>query len=130
VGWAVIGSTRRIRVFIHREPTDMRKAYDTLGAIVVHQLHGDVLSGDLFLFVGKDKKRAKVLYFDGTGMCLFSKRMDKGSFMAPWEANGRAEMTSSELALFLEGARWVGHQPLSPPALRPDELFLQPGDFV
>lgn len=125
----MIGNTRRIRVFVHRQPTDMRKAYDTLGAIVVHQLRGDVLSGDYFLFVGKDRKRAKVLYFDGTGMCLLSKRMDKGRFMAPWEAKGRAEMTASELALFIEGAQLVGHQPLSPPQLKRDELYLRPSDF-
>ena len=125
----MIGSSRRLRVFVHRQPTDMRKAFDTLGAIVTGQMRGDLLSGDYFLFVGKDRKRAKVLYFDGTGLCLLSKRMDKGRFMAPWEDQGREELTASELALFIEGAQWVGHHPLSPPALRRDELFLRPRDF-
>jgi transposase len=125
----MIGSTRRVRVFVNRAATDMRKAFDTLAAIVREQMKGDVLSGDLFLFVGKDRKRAKCLFFDGTGLCLFAKRLDKGRFAAPWENGGREEMTATELALFLEGSALVGRQPLSPPALRREELFLPPTAF-
>jgi len=108
----------------------MRKSYDTLSGVVRHQMGSDVLSGDLYLFVGKDLRRAKVLYFDGTGLCLFQKRLSTGRFPAPWESGGRAEMTQSELALFLEGSRLVGRQPLSPPALAVQDMFVAPGQFA
>lgn len=112
----MIGSTRQLRVFACSTAVDMRKSFDTLSALVADSLKKDVLSGELFLFVGKDRKRAKVLFWDGTGLCLYSKRLEKGRFVAPWkrETKGALVMTMSELALFLEGSEFVGRLPLSP----------------
>lgn len=124
----MIGLTRKVRVFINREVTDMRKSYDTLAGLVRQQLGADVLDGDLYLFVGKDRRRAKVLYFDGTGMCLFQKRLSSGRFPAPWE-DTRAELTQSELALFLEGAKPVREVPRSPPSLTRTDMFVSPDAF-
>lgn len=90
----------------------MRKQYDSLAAVVTGAMGRDILSGDLYLFVGKRRTRAKVLYFDGTGLCLFQKRLARGKFAAPWE--GQKELTESELQLLLEGAEMVGSMPLSP----------------
>jgi transposase len=94
----------------------MRKSFDTLSVIVTNQLERDLLQGDLFLFVGKDRKRAKVLLWDGTGMCIYAKRLSKGRFTAPWlsESEGALRMTVSELTLFLEGCTLAGKVPLSP----------------
>lgn len=113
----MIGSTRQVSVFAFGEPTDMRKSYDTLAVLVTRELGRDVLSGDLFVFVGKTRRRAKVLYFDGTGLCLFQKRLEKGRFAAPWQQRGEGVLrwTMSELSLFLEGSELVGRVPLSPP---------------
>lgn len=113
----MIGSTRQVRVFVHREPVDMRKHFDSLAALVVSGLKREPLSGDVFLFVGKTRRRAKVLYWDGTGLCLFAKRLEKGRFSAPWErlGSGPIEWTMSELSLFFEGSELVGHLLLSPP---------------
>lgn len=116
----MIGLPRGLSVFAMSEPVDMRKSFDTLAAVVSLLMKRDVLTGDLFLFVSKDRKRAKVLYFDGTGMCLFAKRLDKGQFSAPWKQR-RVEMTLSELALFIEGSEATRH-PLSPPLLRHADL--------
>jgi len=116
----VIGLPRGLSVFAMNEPVDMRKSFDTLAAVVSLLMKREVLTGDLFLFVSKDRKRAKVLYFDGTGMCLFAKRLDKGQFSAPWKQR-RVEMTLSELALFIEGSDAMLH-PLSPPLLRHADL--------
>ena len=107
----MLGLSRRVRVFAYRAPVDMRKSFNTLSALVL-ELGQDLLAGDAFLFVGKSRRRAKVLWFDGTGLCLLAKRLEKGRFSAVWE---RAELTSSELVLFLEGSDAIGRVPLSPP---------------
>lgn len=112
----MIGSTRQVRVFAYRDPVDMRKAYDSLSALVVEGLGREVMSGELFLFVGKTRRRAKVLYWDGTGLCLFAKRLEKGRFAAPWErkGDGPLTLTMSELALLLEGSELALRVTLSP----------------
>ena len=89
-------------------------------ALVEVEMKRDVLEGDLFLFVSRNCKRAKVLYFDGTGLCLLAKRLECGSFGAPWKQR-RSELTLSELALFIEGSDATRH-PLSPPLLRRADL--------
>lgn len=112
----MIGSTRQLRVFAFSTAVDMRKSFDTLAALVTEELKKDVLCGDLFLFVGKDRRRAKVLFWDGTGLCLYSKRLEKGRFVAPWkrEKKDALTLTMSELTLFLEGSELVGRVALSP----------------
>lgn len=112
----MIGLPRGLSVFVHDEPTDMRKSFNTLSAIVEHEMKRDLLEGDLFLFVSRDRKRAKVLYFDGTGLCLLAKRLERGRFSAPWKQR-RHEITLTELSLFIEGSEAV-RGPLSPPLLR------------
>jgi len=102
----------------------MRKSFNTLSAIVEEQMQHSVLAGDVFLFVSSDRKRAKVLYFDGTGLCVLAKRLDKGHFAPLWKrkrARG-AEMTMSELSLFIEGSETVGRIPMSPPLLQRADL--------
>lgn len=109
----MIISARQVDVFAHAEPVDMRKSFDTLAALVKHDLGQDLLSGSLFLFISKDRKRAKVLYFDGTGLCLFAKRLDKGRFAAVADRarNRSVKMTLSELTQFIEGSNWIGRSP-------------------
>jgi transposase len=118
----VIGLGRRVPVYAYGEAVDMRKSFDTLGAIVREHVKHDVLDGALYVFVGKDRRRAKVLYWDGTGLCVLAKRLEKGKFAAPWEKKKPLlEWTTSELALFLEGSELVGRVALSPPAWTPAE---------
>lgn len=81
----MIGAHARVPVFAWCEPADMRKGFETLAAIVREQAGIDPLSGALFLFTNKQRTHAKVIYFDGTGMCLLSKRLAKGRFVALWE---------------------------------------------
>jgi len=106
----VLGLSRRMRVFAYQAPTDMRKSFNTLAALVL-EMGQDVVAGDAYLFVGKRRRRAKVLWFDGTGLCLLAKRLERGRFAAVWE---QAELTSSELVLFLEGSEAIGRIALSP----------------
>ena len=113
----MIGSTRNVRVFAYAGPADLRKGYNGLYGLVRNRMDRDPLSGDLYLFTNRKRSSCKVLTFDGTGLCLFCKRLERpGKFAALWrEGGGDVELTQSELALYLEGCRQVGYQPLSPP---------------
>ena len=110
---------RRVAVYAHSAPTDMRKGFDSLCGVVTEQVGKHPLSGDVFLFVSRDRIGAKVLHFDGTGLCLYVKRLERGRFAALWrdEAAGQMTLTVSELDLFLDGSALVGRLPLTPPAL-------------
>ena len=112
----MIGSTRAVAVWAYPAPADLRKGYNGLYGLVKNELHQDPLSGALYLFVNRKRTSCKVLMYDGTGLCIFMKRLEKGRFAALWrDGNGQPlRLTSSELALFIEGCRLVGRQPLSP----------------
>lgn len=112
----MISTGRKVRVFALGEPCDMRKQFDTLAALVKSKMAQELTSGDLFLFVAKNRRRAKVLYFDGTGLCLFAKRLEQGRFAAVWEASQGAtrQLTTTELSLFLEGSLLIEKRSVSP----------------
>ena len=109
----MIVSARQVAVFACAEPVDMRKSFDTLAALVKESLGQDLLSGSLFLFVSRNRKRAKVLYFDGTGLCLFAKRLEKGVFapVCDRERSRSIKLTLSELTQFIEGSAMIGKSP-------------------
>ena len=121
----MIGSTRNLRVFAYAAPADLRKGFDGLYGIVTSELSRDPLDGDCFLFVNRARSRAKVLVWDGTGLCIYMKRLEQGRFACLWDAKGAessVELTMSELALFLEGSELVGKISLSPKRIKPSPL--------
>ena len=93
------------RIYLCTSPTDMRKGFDTLAALVKEFLAQDPLSGHLFLFVGRAKDRLKILYWDADGFALWYKRLEEGTFRLPRVRGGDAsvELKASELAMMLEG---------------------------
>lgn len=123
----MISLPRSVRIFAHREPVDMRKSFDTLAAVVRLAMGSDVMKGDVFVFVGRRRRHAKALWWDGTGLVLLAKRLAKGRFAAPWERDGKGAIvwTTTELALFLEGSELVGRRAVSPPAWQPAERQLE-----
>ena len=110
----MIGASPSVKVFAYTGSVDMRKGFDGLFGLVKTHLGRDPLSGDLFVFVSRNRKRAKVLLWDGTGMCLYAKRLERGRFARLWGEGNCRELTVSELALFLEGCVEVGRRSLSP----------------
>lgn len=109
---------RRVTAYAYTAPVDMRKGFDGLTAVVEQKLGRDPLSGELFLFVSRNLIRAKVLYWDGTGLCVFAKRLEQGRFARLWsEEEATVRLTLSELQLFLEGSKLVGKISLSPPEM-------------
>jgi transposase len=123
----MLGSSRRVSVFAFSGPVDLRKGYDGLGALVSGELGQDPLSGDLFLFVNRRRTMAKVLLWDGTGLCIFSKRLEQGRFACLWKAPGTdsIRLTNNELQLFLEGSQLIGRMRISPPENLPKPLARQ-----
>lgn len=117
----MIGSTRNVRVWAHAAPTDLRKGYNGLYGLVREKMELDPLSGDMFLFVNRRRTSCKVLMYDGTGLCLYCKRLEQGRFARLWreQVDGHIVLTQSELSLFLEGSQQVGYLELSPPEVRP-----------
>jgi transposase len=112
----MIGSTRQVAVWAYGAPADLRKGFDGLSALVSQGLGRDPLSGDCYLFVNAPRKHAKVLLWDGTGLCIYAKRLEQGRFACLWrDATARVvRLTMSELQLFLEGSALVGRIALSP----------------
>ena len=110
---------RRVTVYVYGRPTDMRKGFDGLSALVTQDLARDPLSGEIFIFVSRDRVRTKVLQWDGTGLCVYAKRLERGRFASLWrdDADPPIALTISELDLFLDGSTLVGRVALSPPAI-------------
>jgi transposase len=114
----ILSPTRSVRVFAYPAPTDLRKGYDGLYGLVQSGLKSDPLSGDLYLFVNESRKMCKVLVWDGTGLCIFQKRLERGCFAKLWRDDGQVvRLTQSELALFIEGCTLLDRRSLSPAPL-------------
>lgn len=121
----ILGTSRAVRVFAYPEPVDLRKGYDGLFGLVKTGLGRDPLSGDLFLFSGKRRTGCKVLLWDGTGLCIFQKRLEHGRFASLFRDDGKSvQLTASELALFIEGCELIGRRTLSPVSVKPKVLAL------
>ncbi len=95
-----------VRVFVCLTPADMRRSLDGLAALTREILHEDPLSGHLFVYFNRRRDRVKVLLWDRSGLALYYKRLEKGTFrLSAFEGSGsqRAEIDPAELALILEG---------------------------
>jgi len=114
----ILGTTRAIRAYAYPRAVDLRKGYDGLFGLVKTGLGRDPLSGELFLFVNRRRDACKVLMWDGTGLCIFQKRLARGRFASLWRDDAAAaRLTASELALFIEGCDLIGRRMLSPEAV-------------
>jgi transposase len=98
------------QVWVFMRSIDMRMSYDGLYGLM-KSFHSNPLSGDLFLFLSKDRKKAKAMHWDGSGLVILMKRIERGRFA---DILARGTMSMSEVSLFFEGAACV-RQRLSPP---------------
>lgn len=95
----------RTKVFAATGAVDLRKSYDSLHAIVRDVMKKEALTGHVFLFLNRDRTRLKALLWDGTGVVLICKRLERGKFTKLNSLLGDAiEMTASEFALLFEGS--------------------------
>jgi transposase len=93
----------QVRVWLYTRPTDMRKSFDGLSALVRNALQEDPISGHLFGFINRKRTQMKVLYFDRSGYCLWSKRLERGRFQLCGGAEEKALLSWTQLKLLLEG---------------------------
>jgi transposase len=94
------------KVWLAAGVTDMRKGFNGLSALAQDFLKQDPFSGHLFVFRGRRGDLLKVIWFDGQGACLFSKRLEKGRFVWPSATTGKVTLTPAQLSMLLEGIDW------------------------
>jgi transposase len=94
------------RVWLAAGVTDMRRGVDGLARQVQQVLGQDPFSGHLFVFRGRRGDLVKVLFWDGQGMCLFAKRLERGRFVWPQAKDGAVTLTPAQLSMLLEGIDW------------------------
>jgi transposase len=93
----------RVRLWLYRQPADMRKSYDGLAALVRHALGEDPLGGELFVFVNRRRTQMKVLYFAGDGFCLWGKRLERGRFQVSWREPAKQALDYTGWKLIVDG---------------------------
>ena len=105
-GWRVIGPTGAVRVMVATSPVDFRKGAEGLAALVRETMIADPFSGAVYVFRAKRADRVKLIYWDGTGLCLFAKRLEDGTFRWPNVQDGVIRLTAAQLSALLEGLDW------------------------
>jgi transposase len=95
-----------VQIYVALEPVDMRYSFDRLSGIAKEQVGYDARSGALFVFFGRRRDALKILFFDGSGMCQFYKRLDRGTFQLPErerETDRHIEVDDATLEALLDG---------------------------
>ena len=102
----MIGLPAGTRVWLAAGQTDMRKGFDGLATLAQSALTQDPFSGHVFVFRGRRGDIIKLLWWDGQGMCLFAKRLEKGRFIWPQADSGSVALSPAQLSMLLEGIDW------------------------
>lgn len=103
----MIGPTGSVRVMMATRPVDFRKGADGLAALVRETMGADPFSGAVYVFRAKRGDRVKLVFWDGTGVCLFAKRLEDGRFRWPKVEDGVVRLSAAQLSALLEGLDWV-----------------------
>lgn len=93
-----------LRVFVFSEPIDMRCGFERLHSYCIHKMQAIMDQGHVYMFFGKNRRRMKLLVYDGSGLVLIAKRIERGQFMSLSELLGRNEITHDELKLIMHGS--------------------------
>ena len=93
-----------LRIFVYQELIDMRFGFERLHSFCIQDLRARMDQGHFYLFFGKNRRRVKILWYDGSGLVLATKRIEKGSFMSLENLMGRSEVSHKELELIMHGS--------------------------
>jgi transposase len=113
----MMGLAPGTRVWLAAGVTDMRKGFDGLAALVQAKLEEEPFSGQVFVFRGRRGDRVKLLWWDGTGLCLLAKRLEHGRFVWPQAQQGAVRLSAAQLSMLLEGIDWRRTVRTQPPSL-------------
>lgn len=102
----MIGPTGAVRVMVATRPVDFRKGAEGLAALVRETMGADPFSGAVYVFRAKRADRVKLVFWDGTGVCLFAKRLEDGEFRWPKVQDGVLRLSAAQLSTLLEGLDW------------------------
>ena len=102
----MIGLPSGTRVWLAAGATDMRRGFDGLATQVQQSLAEDPFSGQVYVFRGRRGDRVKLLWWDGDGLCLFAKRLERGRFIWPKVESGTVHLSRAQLSMLLEGIDW------------------------
>jgi transposase len=102
----MIGPPPGTRVYLACGVTDLRRGFDSLSAQVESVLNLDPYGGAVYLFRGRRGDLLKALYWDGQGLVLYAKRLEKGRFVWPQAKEGSVSLTAAQLSMLLEGIDW------------------------
>jgi transposase len=102
----MIGPTGAVRVLVATRPVDFRKGAEGLAALVREAMGADPFSGAVYVFRAKRADRVKLVFWDGTGVCLFAKRLEGGEFRWPKVQDGVLRLSAAQLSALLEGLDW------------------------
>jgi transposase len=105
------------QIWIAAGVTDLRRGLTGLSGLVQNTLSQDPFSGHVFVFRGRRGDLIKVLWWDGDGLCLFLKRLERGRFVWPKATDGTVALTRAQLAMLLEGIDWRRPQRTAAPVL-------------
>jgi transposase len=113
----MIGLPTGTQIWIAAGVTDLRRGFDGLSAIAQTALEQNPFSGHVFVFRGRRGDLIKLLWWDGDGLCLFAKRLERGRFVWPQAENGSVSLTKAQLSMLLEGIDWRRPQRTHPPQI-------------
>lgn len=102
----MIGPSGVVRVMVATRPVDFRKGAEGLAALVREAMGADPFSGAVYVFRAKRADRIKLVYWDGSGLCLLVKRLEDGKFCWPAITDGVVRLTAAQLQALLEGLDW------------------------
>jgi transposase len=94
------------QIWIAAGVTDLRRGFHGLSALVQTKLEKSPMSGQVFIFRGRRGDLVKLLWFDGDGLCLFAKRLERGRFIWPQATEGTVSLSRAQLSMLLEGIDW------------------------
>ena len=97
---------RLVAIWLAAGVTDLRRGFTGLSATVQTVLEQKPFSGHIFVFRGRRGDLIKLLWWDGDGLCLFAKRLERGRFVWPQAQSGSVLLTSAQLSMLLEGIDW------------------------
>ena len=114
-----IPSRPGLRVMVASKPVDFRKGLDGLTALVTQALLAGPFAGDVFIFRSKRTDRLKLIFWDGSGLCMVTKRLEASNFIWPPMQDGAVALSVAQMRMLFSGMDWTQIPARSPPPLRP-----------